>query len=148
MRVITNSTPLIALAQCNLFPLLQTLFGKILLPSAVYREVVSEGRGRAGAKETQRGLDEGWLEIQVVQTPAHVRRIQRQFLLGDSESEVLALAQEQPTDIILLDEARAVGRARELGLPVLRTVGLLLQAKTQGHLHEVQPHRSSSADGF
>jgi predicted nucleic acid-binding protein len=139
MRVLTNTTPLIALAQCDRFDLLRLLFDKVLLPPAVYREVVQEGSEWPGAEETQNAIAEGWLEIKELQTPARAHDLRRQLLLGDGESEVLALAQEQPVDVILLDEARAVQRAREMGLPVLRTVGLLLQAKAQGHLRLVQP---------
>ena len=135
----TNTTPLIALAQCDLFTLLQTLFGQVLIPPAVYREVVSEGEGRAGAEETQDAVTASWLVIQELQEPADARGLQQAFLLGDGESEALALARQQPTDVILLDEARAVRCAREMGLPVLRTVGLLLQAKSRGHLESVQP---------
>ena len=137
----TNTTPLIALAQCDLFPLLHTLFGQVLMPPAVHREVVSEGDGRAGAAETQSAVADGWLVMQELQESAaeDARGLQQAFLLGDGESEVLALARQQPTDVILLDEARAVRCAREMGLPVLRTVGLLLQAKAQGHLESVQP---------
>jgi predicted nucleic acid-binding protein len=58
-QVVTNTTPLIALAQCDLFPLLHTLFDQVLMPPAVYREVVSEGDGRAGAEETQGAIVEG-----------------------------------------------------------------------------------------
>ena len=110
-----------------------------MIPPAVYREVVSEGDGHAGAEETQGAVAEGWLVIQELQEPGNARRMQQAFLLGDGESEALALARQQPTDVILLDEARAVRCAREMGVPVLRTVGLLLQAKTQGHLASVQP---------
>jgi hypothetical protein len=139
MRALTNTTPLIALAQCGRFDLLRLLFDKVLLPPAVYREVVQEGNGRPGAEETQNAITAGWLEIQALQTPARAHNFRRQLLLGDGESEVLALVQEQPVDVILLDEARAVQHARAMGLPVLRTVGLLLQGKAQGHLHLVQP---------
>jgi len=52
MRALTNTTPLIALAQCGRFDLLRLLFDKVLLPPAVYREVVQEGNGRPGAEET------------------------------------------------------------------------------------------------
>jgi predicted nucleic acid-binding protein len=139
LRVVTNSTPLIALAQCELFPLLHTLFGQVLMPPAVYREVVSEGDGRVGVEETQGAVTDGWLVVEVLQEPADAIRIQHTFLLGDGESEALALARQQLTDVILLDEARAVRCAREMGLPVLRTVGLLLHAQAQGHLESVKP---------
>ena len=109
------------------------------MPPAVYREVVSEGNNRVGAQETQEAVTDSWLVVEGLQEPADATRIQQTFLLGDGESEALALAREQQTDVILLDEARAVRCAREMGLPVLRTVGLLLQAKTQGHLASVQP---------
>jgi uncharacterized protein len=136
---VTNTTPLIALAQCDLFSLLQALFGQVLIPPAVYREVVCEGDGRAGAEEAQEAVAEGWLVIEGLREPADAKRLQQAFLLGDGESEALALARQQSTDVLLLDEARAVRCAREMGLPVLRTVGLLLQAKAQGHLGSVQP---------
>ena len=109
------------------------------MPPAVYREVVSEGGGRAGAEETKDAVADGWLVIAALQERADAIRMQQAFLLGDGESEALALARQQVTDVILLDEARAVRCAREMGLPVLRTVGLLLQAKAQGHLASVQP---------
>jgi hypothetical protein len=44
-----------------------------------------------------------------------------------------------PGFVVLLDEARAVRCAREMGLPVLRAVGLLLHAQAQGHLESVKP---------
>ena len=131
LRVVTNTTPLIALAQCDLFPLLQTLFGQVLMPPAVYREVVSEGDGRAGAEETQGAVAEGWLVIEVLQEPAHARRIQQLFLLGDGESESLALARQQPTEVILLDESRAVRCAREMGLRIGNSKGILASAPAQ-----------------
>ena len=109
------------------------------MPPAVYREVVSEGDGRVGAEETQGAVTNGSLVVEVLRDPTDAIRIQQTFLLGDGESEVLALARQQLTDVLLLDEARAVRCAREMGLPVLRTVGLLLQAKAQGHLASVQP---------
>ena len=139
LRVVTNTTPLIALAQCDLFPLLQTLFGQVLMPPAVYREVVREGDGRPGAQETQSAVTDGSLVVAVLQDPTDAIRMQQTFLLGDGESEALALARQQLANVVLLDEARAVRCAREMGLPVLRTVGLLLHAKAQGHLTSVQP---------
>ncbi len=51
---------------------------------------------------------------------------------------MLALAQEHQVTLVLLDEDRAVRHARALGLPVLRTVGVLLQAKTQHLLPDVK----------
>src|SRR5262249_53055881 len=137
--VLTNTTPLIALAQVGLFPLLRALYGHLGLPPAVYREVVTEGQGRGGGPETAEAGTIGWLEIVPLRQPEAAQRLRAQFLLGDGESEVLALTQEHQVTLVLLDEDRAVRHARALRLPVLRTVGVLLQAKTQHLLPDVKP---------
>ena len=137
--VLTNTTPLIALAQVGLFPLLRALYGQLSLPPAVYREVVTEGRGRVGAQETADAVMLGWLAVLPLRQPEVAQRLRAQWLLGDGESEVLTLAQEHQVTLVLLDEDRAVRHARALRLPVLRTVGILLQAKTQRLLSDVKP---------
>jgi predicted nucleic acid-binding protein len=136
--VLTNTTPLIALAHVGLFPLLRALYGHLGLPPTVYREVVTEGRGRAGAQDTAEAVAMGWLEVLALRQPEAAQRLRAQFLLGDGESEVLALAQEHQVTLVLLDEDRAVRHARALGLPVLRTIGVLLQAKTQHLLPDIK----------
>lgn len=49
MLVVSNSSPLIALARLAQLELLQALYGEILIPSAVYQEVVQAGKGREGS---------------------------------------------------------------------------------------------------
>ena len=41
-KVICNTTPLIALADINRFGLLRDIYQEIYIPSAVYRELLSE----------------------------------------------------------------------------------------------------------
>ena len=43
--VIINSTPLIYLAAIGRFEVLQTLYGRILIPTALHEEVVAQGAG-------------------------------------------------------------------------------------------------------
>ena len=50
--VIADATPLIYLAAIGKFDLLGVLYGQIVIPSAVYDEVVIQGSGRPGAAET------------------------------------------------------------------------------------------------
>jgi predicted nucleic acid-binding protein len=147
--VLANSTPLISLARHGLFHLLQVLYGRIILPPAVYREVVIEGRGRPGAQESEEAIAAGWIEVSPLQAPEAARRIQTAFLLGDGESEVLALAQEQSAALVLIDEAQGFRRAEELGIPALRTIGILLQAKASGLIPTVkEPLDALRTEGF
>jgi len=48
------------------------------------------------------------------------------------EAEVIALALEKKTDLVLLDEKEAREVAERLGFRVLGTVGLLIWAKREG----------------
>jgi len=49
MRVIVNATPLIALAAIGRLHLLQDLFGEVIIPQAIYREVVVAGASKPDA---------------------------------------------------------------------------------------------------
>lgn len=44
MGVVSNAGPLIALAQIDQFDLLQLLYGEIVIPPAVHKEVVTLGK--------------------------------------------------------------------------------------------------------
>ncbi len=138
--VLVDSTPLISLARRGLFDLLRILYGRIILPPAVYREVVTEGGERAGAQETEEATATGWMEVIALQDPEAAQRFRILFLLGDGESEVLALAQERGADLIIIDEERGFRRAEALGFNALRTLGVLLQAKVRGRITTVQEH--------
>jgi predicted nucleic acid-binding protein len=50
MIVVSNTTPLIALACIQRFDLLQRLFGELRIAQAVYDEAVVAGREAGGAK--------------------------------------------------------------------------------------------------
>lgn len=138
--VLVDSTPLISLARRGLFDLLRVLYGRVILPPAVYREVVTEGEERAGAQETKEAIAAGWMEVIALQDSGAAPRIRAMFLLGDGESEVLALSQERGADLIIIDEERGFRRAEALGFNALRTLGVLLQAKVHGRITTVKEH--------
>jgi predicted nucleic acid-binding protein len=50
------------------------------------------------------------------------------------ELEVIVLAQQQAADWVLIDNVHARKAAREAGLPLKGTVGLLMQAFRRGYL--------------
>lgn len=58
--------------------------------------------------------------------------------LDDGEAEVIALAIEQQTDLVLLDESEARRIATTYSLPKTGVVGLLIQAKREGHLDSLK----------
>jgi len=128
MKVISNSSVLIALSSIGRLELLQRRFPEgVLIPDAVWREVVETGHGRAGAKKVS---DAAWIKRRAVQN--HVVATALQTTLDQGEAEVIALGLEIGADLLLLDEKSARSAAARLQYPVLGTIGLLIWGKKEG----------------
>ena len=125
--VVSDSSPLIHLSQIGRLNLLKDLFGELLIPPAVYHEVVIEGRGRPGSEEVR---EASWIRVVEIRNK-YLKRL-LQFLLDEGESEVIVLALEVNAGLVLLDEREARLQAKRLGLRVTGTLGVLLRAKKLG----------------
>jgi predicted nucleic acid-binding protein len=125
MIVVSNTSPLNYLALIELAYLLEQLFGRLLIPEAVLEELQARGAPEA----VRRFLESkpGWLEVR----PAG--NVSTDLLRLDAgEREAIALAGTVRADLILLDERRARVTARDLGLQVAGTLGVLDQAARRG----------------
>jgi uncharacterized protein len=136
LRAISNSSVLIALSSIQQLPILVQRFPDgIVIPQAVWYEVVETGVGRAGAIEVAAGLNT-WLTVQEVQNKTLVSLLQQD--LDQGEAEAIALLLEQSSEALLLDEKKARQVARRMAIPVLGTLGLLIWAKRQGIIINLQ----------
>jgi hypothetical protein len=133
--VVSNSTPLIALDACNQLDLLRTLYGRLIIPEEVDREI-SIG-GSTGLPTGLTPDHRVWIEVQPVSSPPSTALLAR---LDAGEAEVITLGLEMGASLVLIDEKRGLKIAREQGLNVLGSVGVLLLAKKKGLLSEVKPH--------
>ena len=127
--IVSNSTPLIHLARIGQLDLLRDFFGKVMIPPAVYEECVVQGKAY---RDAQLIAQAEWLEIKPVSVSHLVILLNAELDRG--EAEAIALALQQPTDLLLLDDAEGRGKARLYGLKYTGTVGLLLLAKLDGKL--------------
>jgi predicted nucleic acid-binding protein len=132
-RIVTsNTTPIVALALIQQLHLLEALYGEVWIPPAVQAEVLAGG-ARAGAAE--------------LRTATYIRTVAladptRADMLNDldrGEAEVIALAQEHHAHLVIIDERLGRRHAQRLGLSVTGVLGVLLKAKQEGHLGEIQP---------
>lgn len=136
MRAISNSSVLIALSSIGQLPILTQRFPDgIVIPQAVWYEVVETGAGRAGAMDVADGLNI-WLSVQGVKNKPLISVLQQD--LDDGEAEAIALFSEQPLEALLLDEKKARQVAQRMTLPVVGTLGLLIWAKRQGVIANLQ----------
>ena len=81
MKVIVNATPLIALSLINQLGLLNQLFDEVIIPDAVYQEVVISGASKLRAIELK---NTSWIQVQSV-TPSSTIEL---LLLGLARGEL------------------------------------------------------------
>jgi predicted nucleic acid-binding protein len=123
MKVVVNATPLIGLALINRLELLPALFEEVIIPRAVYEEVVVQGTSRAGAAALSHA---DWVQVKEPESAPTLEPL----LLGldAGELQVLLLARDLQPDWVLVDERLGRRIAHVLQLPVKGTVGILLAA--------------------
>lgn len=122
MIVLTDSSPLIALAKIDLFFLFQKLYGSLIISGEVYAEVVVLGAGLAGAIDTSKSP---WIEVRQIKNPADLTAAQARFGLGVGELSTIILAKEIQADLIVLDDRRARKLAQKEGFNVQGSIAIL-----------------------
>jgi len=134
VTVISDSSALIALSRIGRLDLLRELYGDVTVPQGVIREVTGNGAGQPGAEEVSTAK---WIMAVEVRDQQLVSSLSRD--LGDGESEAIALAVELKADLLIVDDLLARQVAAILGLSVVGTVGVLLEARLRGVLPEIKP---------
>lgn len=131
--VVADSSCLISLSRIGKLAVLHELFGEIIIPEAVYYEVVIRAEGRVGSEEVKKAK---WIKKQKVQNALAVRAFK--VNLGAGESEAIALASERKVDFLILDDFKARQTAEELSLAVIGTVAVLQKAEEKGIIDNLQ----------
>lgn len=133
LDVISNTSPLQYLFQTDHLDLLPALYGQVLVPQGVAEEI-QRGRELGFTLPDLSLLD--WIQIVPV-TALPVQLLAADLGLG--EREVLALGKSRSESLTILDDALARRHARLLGVSFTGTLGVLLRAKSVGHLDRVAP---------
>ena len=137
MSVVSDTSPITNLAAINQLNLLQRLYTCLVIPTAVYNEMVRVDKLVPGAVEVQ---TLPWIQTQTVASSQQVRvfrESQENIDLGEAEAIILAL--ELKADLLLMDERRGRAVAMSYGLQVTGLLGVLLQAKGNRLIPAVKP---------
>lgn len=129
-KVIVSTTPIISLLKIGKLEILKDLYGTIIIPNAVFREM--EAGKRKLHYEDLKNFE--WISIQKVTTSDIKHQLKK---LDDGEAEVLILAKELNADLVILDEAKGREYARKLNLNLTGTIGVLLKAKDKGIISSI-----------
>ncbi|MDZ7380002.1 MAG: DUF3368 domain-containing protein [candidate division KSB1 bacterium] len=134
MIVVSDASPLISLAMTGHLELLKHLYQQVLIPDAVYQELIGNDVERPGAVAVQT-LE--WIIAQPVQNEMVVRALHGELARG--EAAAIALAVERQADMVLIDERRARAVATRLGLNVVGVLGVLVEAKHKALIPQLKP---------
>ncbi len=120
-RIVSDSTCLIALERIGSVEILPALFGSLIIPPVVQLEF---------------GISIPWLKVTQLSDPSLAATLKT--IVDDGEAEAIALAREHKYRIIT-DDRRARSVARQYGLDVVGTVGILVLAKQKGIVSSIRP---------
>ncbi|MFB8790544.1 MAG: DUF3368 domain-containing protein [Potamolinea sp.] len=134
MIIVSDTSPINNLAAINQLHLLHQLYGTVLIPEAVDRELTDPDFPVAGATEVQ---TLNWIQTRAVSERTLVEALSNELDIG--EAEAIALAVEIQADQVLIDERRGRLVAARLNLRYTGILGILVEAKSQGLIAEVKP---------
>lgn len=108
-------------------------YTRTLIPPAVAREL--EQGGAIGIDLPDIGMLP-WIKIQA---PEGLDKVPTATDLGAGEKEVLALGLQVPNAVLILDERIGRLHAEVLRLTFTGTLGILLRAKVEGRIPQLEP---------
>ena len=134
LNAVSNTSPLLYLYRIGGLEWLPKLFDSVWLPVSVAEEFKE---GRRKGYDVPNPDDYDWLEI------VNPKAMPSEWLsldLGPGELAAMALALENPTRVVLLDDMLARRTAQVAGLTVWGTLRVLLEAKSNKLIDAVSPH--------
>ncbi len=125
MRIVADSSPLIAFAILNQLDLLSKMFSGICVPQGVYDEI--SAWSKPYSQKLRKILKN---KVKAVRNRLAVQLLRKDMNPGEAEAIVLAL--EEGIENILIDDHKGRKIAQAQGLHPFGSIGVLLQAKKVG----------------
>lgn len=132
-RWAVDASPLILLGKTDNLGLLSALAGRIVVPRAVIQEIGAKPEGSAVLQWVAREPACAVVDDQ----PASPEILS--WDLGAGETQVIAQAQSQGADRVVIDDLAARRCAKAMGLRVIGTLGIVGRAKAAGLIDRAEP---------
>lgn len=127
MIVVSDTSPICYLVLIDEIDLLQKLYSRVIIPQAVYKELIAVGSpAKVKAWMTQHP---GWIEVQSVLLRKPDVELSQ---LDAGECAAIALAEQMRANLVILDERAARKVAMGRGLKVIGLLGILGASAEQG----------------
>ena len=135
--VISDASVLISLASANHLELLRSLYGTVIIPGIVAREILGASGQLPGSNAVNAALTQQWIALTEPQNHSLIMALSDTLDVG--EAHAIALAAETPGSLLLIDETDGRAAAKNLGVRVTGTIGVLVRARQEGHLAALRP---------
>jgi uncharacterized protein len=132
--VVSDTSPILNLARIDRLSFLPAIYGEVLIPNAVFRELI------VARPELPSAVDFAsisWLTVASASDRTQVEALGRRLDAG--EAEAIALAVEYRADLLHMDERRGRHIALEAGISVIGLLGVAAHAKQTGLIDAAKP---------
>jgi len=138
-KIITNTSPIIALSIIGKLNLLWELFEEVYVPKSVCNEIFSGYKNNDfGKSELKNAIDHGKITVYEVKDEIFVNKLKGKLHIGELETIVGGL--ELDVDFVLIDERAARNQANNFMLSPIGTLGILRIAKSKEIILEIKPY--------
>lgn len=133
MIIVSDATPIISFVKMNKLQLLNDLYGDVLLPDAVYKEVTTNPQFSNEAKKIMMC---SFIRKVQVDNREKIAILKRATGLDLGESEAIVYSDMNKADLIIVDEIKARRVAMSMNLRITGTIGTLILANQEGLLEK------------
>jgi hypothetical protein len=130
--IVSNTSPLIALACIDQLSCLEQIFNSWVVPPAVFKEATRDKKPFSRLIEKEAGGK--------IKNPKNQDLVESLTLTIDQgEAEVVVLAEKLDIKRVLMDDKKGRRIAKERGLNPIGTLGVLIKSKNKGEIKAVKP---------
>jgi len=133
-KIISNASPLIFLSKISRLGLLNELFCEVYIPDGAWNEAIYKPDGVSD--ELREAKSAGRLKVFTVNNTVAVSAMLGRLHRG--ESEVIVGSVELGVPDVILDDGYARSKAKQMGLNVTGTIGVLLAAYKKGFIADIK----------
>jgi len=126
--IVFDASTLILVAKIEL---LDRLLRSFSMPVAVPAEVAREccgGKKALHALVIQRAIDDSRIRVVTIANPAMMRKLSRDFSLGQGEAEAIVLSSREDA-LLAIDDKSSINACKFLGVAFTTAIALLLRSR-------------------
>lgn len=131
MTIVSDTTAVTNLFQIGQLRLLYQLYGRVIIPTAVFNELNKLPEQKAYLEQAD------WIETRSLQNSSLLETLGAE--LDEGEAEAIAFAIESNARLLIIDEAKGRRKAKELDIEFIGILGILIAAKQNRYINHIKP---------